>query len=439
MNTDIRLNTAFYEHPKFASLADRCGMHGCFCLVILWCAAAKTKPDGNLGKITRSNIAFMARWSGDSDEFVDALLECQLLDQHKDGSFHIHDWKDHNAYAASAKERREKARKASFSRKSNSSSEDEDSPYTDDDNFNPTCDATDSSTNGQNVQMGQNDPSKCTMGQNDPAYARFENVHMHDSTVQVHDSTVQMHDQAEGENVHMHDSTLHMHDENVQMEAQNVHMHDSPESKNVHMHDANVQMHISQNNEVDEKQVFTIDCHNFATTSPAKNKTDSVLALSPSPSPSPSPLRKDTHPDSGAGGRAKVGKADFVQAVIEAYRTACPELPQPREVKSNSVLYRQISGRCRGERDRRKLSWWLAYWKLVAASSFLSGRKTEWRADAIWLTGQKNMEKVLSGNYDDRKNGAAQPRPAKGMSPVSPRGSFEDRAGFFEDAMVSGG
>jgi hypothetical protein len=425
MNTDIRVNTSFYEHPKFTSLAERCGPDGCFCLIILWCAAAKTKPDGNLGKISAWNIACMARWSGEPEIFVDALLECGLLDRREDGSYQIHDWQDHNAYAACARERKEKARKASLSRKKTWSDEEDDQG--DDCDFG--CDETDHDENGENVQMGQNDPANRKMGQNDPANARSNarskranarsNARMHD----------QMHGQMHGKNVQMHGQ---MHDQNVQMHDQNVHLEKE-----------NVQTGIAKNKEDEGKQVFILDCKHDAILAQAKTKHDCDLALPPSPSPSPSPSLKDTPPDSGVGGHApcgeKVGKTEFIQAVVDAYRSACPDLPQPREIKTNSVLYRQISGRCRGERDRRRLSWWVGYWRRVAGSGFLSGQKTDWRADAVWLTGPKNMEKVLSGNYDDRKNGPASSgvKP-KGMSPVSPSGTFERVGGFFDDHKVAG-
>jgi hypothetical protein len=48
------------------------------------------------------------------------------------------------------------------------------------------------------------------------------------------------------------------------------------------------------------------------------------------------------------------------------------------------------------------LDWWEALFRLCAASAFLSGKKTDFRADLLWLTGPKNLGKILAGRYVDR-------------------------------------
>ena len=41
---------------------------------------------------------------------------------------------------------------------------------------------------------------------------------------------------------------------------------------------------------------------------------------------------------------------------------------------------------------------------MAEESDFLSGRKTNWRADFNWLMNETNMVKVIEGNYKNMKN-----------------------------------
>ncbi len=68
-------------------------------LHILWHWAVSYAPDGDLTDFTLDDIALAARWDGDPEQFVNALLNCRLgagrvgfLERGEDGRLVIHDW-----------------------------------------------------------------------------------------------------------------------------------------------------------------------------------------------------------------------------------------------------------------------------------------------------------------------------------------------------------
>ena len=120
MNTDIRISTDFFLHPKTEMLEKRLGPKGVLCLIKLWIWAAQTRPDGVFGKKTCEYVAAAAKWKGDCHKFVDALIELELLDQDEDGVLSLHNWCKRQPYAIKSDERVERARKAAAARWGNS-------------------------------------------------------------------------------------------------------------------------------------------------------------------------------------------------------------------------------------------------------------------------------------------------------------------------------
>lgn len=116
MNTDIRLKTSFRDHRKRKKLQRALGAEGVLAFIDLMLMAAETRPDGILTGMDEIDVALDANWDGDPRELVDTLLSVGLLDTLEDGTYAIHDWREHNAYAASAEERSEAARKAAQAR-----------------------------------------------------------------------------------------------------------------------------------------------------------------------------------------------------------------------------------------------------------------------------------------------------------------------------------
>jgi hypothetical protein len=116
MNTDIRLKTSFRDHRKRKKLQLRLGAEGVLAFIDLMLMAAETRPNGVLSGMDELDIALDANWRGAPEELVSALVDCGLLEKSVDGEYSIHDWIDHNAYAAAAEERSNSARKAAQAR-----------------------------------------------------------------------------------------------------------------------------------------------------------------------------------------------------------------------------------------------------------------------------------------------------------------------------------
>lgn len=111
MNKDIRIKTTFPRHPKTIKLYRKLGPEGPLCLLYLWLWAAENRPSGNLNGLDAWSIATACAWPGEADVFVGTLLEVGYLE--KLGEHYVlHDWSYHNAYAAAAVQRSEKASKA---------------------------------------------------------------------------------------------------------------------------------------------------------------------------------------------------------------------------------------------------------------------------------------------------------------------------------------
>jgi len=115
MNSDIRLAVTFKDHRKRKKLAHRLGCEAVLALVDLWLSVAETKPSGALTGMDAEDIAIDAGWNGDAAEFVDTLCDIGFLDC-DNGVYCLHDWADHNSYAAAAPQRSAKAKKAAAAR-----------------------------------------------------------------------------------------------------------------------------------------------------------------------------------------------------------------------------------------------------------------------------------------------------------------------------------
>lgn len=116
MNTDIRISTSFLDHPKTKRVQREAGIEGVLCLLRLWSWCAKERPDGDLSGLDEMAIADAAGWPMEKDPaiFVNALRG-RYLDG-EPGAHTLHDWEEHNPYAATAEDRTEQARKAAHTR-----------------------------------------------------------------------------------------------------------------------------------------------------------------------------------------------------------------------------------------------------------------------------------------------------------------------------------
>ena len=115
MNSDIRLSTSFFNHPKTIKLQRRLGGDGVVCLLRLWSFAAVNNPDGDLSNRDDEDLIIASGWQKDESEFITNLTEIGFLEKTENG-YLIHDWEVHQPYAVHAKARSEKAKKAAQAR-----------------------------------------------------------------------------------------------------------------------------------------------------------------------------------------------------------------------------------------------------------------------------------------------------------------------------------
>lgn len=109
MNNDIRISCSFPEHYKTKKLMAIAGNAAPFSLICLWVYAARNKPDGFLDNMDSFDVEIASNWTGQPNQFFDALVKCKFLTVADEG-YYLHDWETHQPYASSAEERSAKAR-----------------------------------------------------------------------------------------------------------------------------------------------------------------------------------------------------------------------------------------------------------------------------------------------------------------------------------------
>ena len=103
--------------------------------------------------------------------------------------------------------------------------------------------------------------------------------------------------------------------------------------------------------------------------------------------------------DNSADGASRTPRVDY-EAYRKAFLEACPSLPQPSEVAKWSA------GRKKAIRDKgMSPSEMRSVFERVEKSDFLSGRNGKWDGCSFdWILKPANWQKILEGNYDNRKN-----------------------------------
>jgi uncharacterized protein YdaU (DUF1376 family) len=93
----------------------------------------------------------------------------------------------------------------------------------------------------------------------------------------------------------------------------------------------------------------------------------------------------------------------FHQKVIEAYHELCPALPQVKvwtDVRRRALDAR-IAERKAAGKPADTVDYWRGVFTLVAASDFLCGRASSFRADLPWLLKPENFAKTIEGRYGE--------------------------------------
>ena len=117
MNTDIRLDVTFFEHPKTLTLIQRCGEVSPLNLMRLWIWAALHRPDGDLSLLTDATIETIAGWKGEPGKFIEGLLggpenrRRNFIDGEPEKR-RLHNWKMRQGWAANAEKRSRSAKQA---------------------------------------------------------------------------------------------------------------------------------------------------------------------------------------------------------------------------------------------------------------------------------------------------------------------------------------
>ena len=106
---DARISVGLPAHPKTKKLIRRLGEGGAWRLVCLFLWVAQSRPDGDLSGMTGEDIELAADWQGEEGSFIKALIEVGFVDG-EEGAYSVHDWREHNPWAAGADARSEKAR-----------------------------------------------------------------------------------------------------------------------------------------------------------------------------------------------------------------------------------------------------------------------------------------------------------------------------------------
>lgn len=109
MATDARLSTSLPSHPKTKKLVRQLGAQAGWSLICLILWAASNRSDGDLSGMDDDDIELAADWDGEPGAFIAALRRIRFVDG-EDGDTQIHDWTEHQPWAAGSEARSLKAR-----------------------------------------------------------------------------------------------------------------------------------------------------------------------------------------------------------------------------------------------------------------------------------------------------------------------------------------
>lgn len=115
MADDARISTGFPDHPKTLKVIKRLGLAGGWSLLRLLLWTASERHTGDLAGLSDEDIELAARWEGDGGALVEALIVVGYLEG-DEGARRVHDWREHNPWAATRGVRVAKARAAAAAR-----------------------------------------------------------------------------------------------------------------------------------------------------------------------------------------------------------------------------------------------------------------------------------------------------------------------------------
>ena len=120
--TWIKLEESFSDHPKIRKLADSLDISvatACGHMALLWVWTLRYAPDGDLCNYTAEDVCYAARWEGDPEVFIAAVIKHRLVDK-LNGNLAIHNWMERAERLKNAQRvRRHRAIKRSLENASN--------------------------------------------------------------------------------------------------------------------------------------------------------------------------------------------------------------------------------------------------------------------------------------------------------------------------------
>lgn len=125
--TDIRLDVEFAEDFKTQKIMRKFGAEGALGLIFLMCYCAKHYPSdsGYFPKnFDEEDLLFACKVNLDRTDYVEMLLDLEIIGK-DDGRFYICGWDEMQPWAAEARARSEKAKKAAAARWKNQKKQDD--------------------------------------------------------------------------------------------------------------------------------------------------------------------------------------------------------------------------------------------------------------------------------------------------------------------------
>lgn len=114
--SDIRISTALPQHPKYKRLRARLGWPGIAHLFHFWLWVRTNRPGGDLTGMSGEDIELAIDWPGEPGAFTAAMVDVRFLDG-ADGCYRVHDWDEHQPWAAGFEDRSERGSWASLCRR----------------------------------------------------------------------------------------------------------------------------------------------------------------------------------------------------------------------------------------------------------------------------------------------------------------------------------
>jgi hypothetical protein len=113
MNKDVRIQASLPSHPKTKKLVRALGPGGGWFLVRLFLWVAVNRPDGDLNGLSDDDLELAIDWPNEPGAFIAHLAGVGFVDG-GECTRRIHDWEEHNPWAAGAADRAHASRYAAL-------------------------------------------------------------------------------------------------------------------------------------------------------------------------------------------------------------------------------------------------------------------------------------------------------------------------------------